>query len=86
MTQMTELEIAKSVQTAAAASDRRRPGRLDAINPELIPILRGEEPEIHFEYEDIDQTAALRGIFFGVLLSAPAWAGIAYAGSFLLSK
>ena len=86
MTQLTELEIAQSVEATVAASDRRRPGRLDNINPELIPILRGQEHEMKFDIEDIDQTAALRGLFFGVLLSAPLWVGIAYAGSFLLSK
>lgn len=86
MTQLTELEIAQAVEATAAVSDRRRPGRLANVNPELIPILRGQEHEIVFELEDADQTAALRGLFFGVLLSAPLWVGIAYAGSFLLSK
>ena len=86
MTQVTELETAQSVETTAAASDRRRPGRLGAVNPELIPILRGQEPEIQFDDEDVDQTAAIRGLFFGVVLSVPAWVGIAYAGSFFLSK
>ena len=46
MTQLTELEIAQSVEATVAASDRRRPGRLDNINPELIPILRGQEHEM----------------------------------------
>lgn len=84
MTNVTELETNSDAQAVAAAKDRRRPGRLDDVNPELIPILRGAEPVI--EFEEVDQTAALRGLVAGVLFSAPIWVAIAYFGSWLLSR
>ena len=86
MTDVTELEAISETTTAAAVKDRRRPGRLDAVNPELIPILRGADPSLEIEFEEVDQTAALRGLVAGVLLSAPVWVAIAYLGSWLLSK
>ena len=72
--------------TAAAVKDRRRPGRLDDVNAELIPILRGAEPTIEFELDEVDQTAALRGLVAGLIFSAPIWVAIAYFGSWLMSK
>lgn len=85
MTEVTELETTSETVTAAAVKDRRRPGRLEGVNADLIPILRGEEPVIDFESEEVDQTAALRGLVAGVLFSAPVWIAIAYFGSWLMS-
>ncbi|MGI4802204.1 MAG: hypothetical protein ACRYF2_22200 [Janthinobacterium lividum] len=86
MTDLSELEAAAEAVNTAAVKDRRRPGRLDDVNAELIPILRGAEPPVEFELDDIDQTAALRGLVAGVLFSAPIWVAIAYLGSWLISK
>ena len=86
MTDLSELEAAAEAVNTAAVKDRRRPGRLDDVNAELIPILRGTEPPVEFELDDIDQTAALRGLVAGVLFSAPIWVAIAYLGSWLISK
>lgn len=83
MTDVTELESTSEAPAAAAVKDRRRPGRLDDVNAELIPILRGAEPVI--EFEEVDQTAALRGLVAGVIFSAPIWIAIAYFGSWLMS-
>lgn len=83
MTDVTELESTSEALAAAAVKDRRRPGRLDDVNAELIPILRGAEPVI--EFEEVDQTAALRGLVAGVIFSAPIWIAIAYFGSWLMS-
>jgi hypothetical protein len=85
MTDVTELEATSEAQTAGAVKDRRRPGRLDEVNADLIPILRGAEPVVDFEFEDVDQTAALRGLVAGILFSAPVWIAIAYFGSWLMS-
>ena len=85
MTLLTETDPVSVTTTEAAASDRRRPGRVSDVSPELIPILRGEEPPAVLEFEDVDQTAALRGLFFGVLFSIPVWVAIAYVGTFFLS-
>lgn len=86
MTDLSELEAAAEAVNTASVKDRRRPGRLDDVNAELIPILRGVEPPIEFELDEIDQTAALRGLVAGVLFSAPIWVAIAYLGSWLISK
>lgn len=86
MTEATELEAATEAKTAAAVKDRRRPGRVDEVSPELIPILRSAEPAVELEFDEVDETAALRGLVAGILLSAPVWVAIAYFGSWLMSK
>ena len=86
MTDVNELEATPEVTNATVAKDRRRPGRIEDVNAELIPILRGAEPVVEHEPEDVDQTAALRGLVAGVLFSAPIWVAIAYVGSWLLSR
>ena len=86
MTDLSELEAAAAVTNTAVAKDRRRPGRQDDVSAELIPILRGTEPPVEFELENVDQTAALRGLVAGVLFSVPIWVAIAYLGSWLMSK
>lgn len=85
MNQMTELEAATKTLATAAVSDRRRPGRLDNVSPELLPILRNAEPAVDGEFDDADQTGPIRGLFAGILFSAPAWVAIAYLGSWLMS-
>lgn len=73
----------------AAVSDRRRPGRIEQVSPALIPIMRaGDLPpglDESLEYGEPDQIAGARGVFFGVVLSAPLWVGIAYLGRWLLT-
>ena len=85
MTEVTEVDAPPATLTAADVTDRRRPGRLENVSPALIPILRTSEPEIPIEFDEVDQASAVRGLAFGVLLSAPIWAGIAYIGTWLLS-
>lgn len=86
MTEVTELETGPSTETKAAVTDRRRPGRMQEISPDLIPLLRSQDQDPTIEFDDVDQNAAARGLVFGVLLSAPIWAAIAYVGSLVLSK
>ena len=83
MTDTTEVEAAPETLATVDTTDRRRPGRLESVSPALIPILRRAEPEI--EFDEVDQNSAIRGLFFGLLLSAPIWALIAYVGRWLLS-
>ena len=59
--------------TAPVLRDRRRPGRLDDVSPELIPLLRHPddlEP-------DRDDARPATGIVIAVMLSVPLWAGMA---------
>lgn len=83
MTEVTEVETAPVTQTGVDVTDRRRPGRIKNVNPALLPILRSAEPQI--DPEDSDQSSAIRGLAFGLLLSAPIWAAIAYLGTWFLS-
>ena len=85
MTQVTEVEAPPATQTTVETSDRRRPGRLENVSPTLIPILRSSEPAVEIEFDEVDQAAAVRGLAFGVLLSAPIWVAIAYLGMWFLS-
>lgn len=63
--------------------ERRRPGRMGAISPELIPLLRDaattpvpreetQEDRIGGE-PDRDDLRAARGLVVAVVLSAPLW-------------
>ena len=83
MTEVTEVEAKAATLTEADTTDRRRPGRLKNVSPALIPILRNTDPEI--EFDEIDQASAVRGLAFGLLLSAPIWVAIAYIGLWFLS-
>ncbi len=83
MTDVNEVEPAPAPLATVDATDRRRPGRLESVSPALIPILRSAEPEI--EFDEVDQASAVRGLAFGLLLSAPIWAVIAYVGTWFLS-
>lgn len=55
----------------AASSDRRRPGRVGTMSPELLPLLRATTVPDHG-----DGLAPARGIMVGVLLSLVLWAMI----------
>lgn len=57
-----------------AGIERRRPGRVDHPNPELLPLLRGEYsvPPVAPQPAEDDLSAA-RGILFGVLLGVLFW-------------
>ncbi len=85
MTVTTEVKT----PTEAATTDRRRPGRIEDVNPSLIPLLRtGEMPpglDETFEDDEPDQITGARGVFFGVAFSAPLWVGIAYLGRWLFT-
>jgi hypothetical protein len=85
MTEVTEVEAPPATVTTAEVTDRRRPGRVENVSPVLIPILRSADPEASLEFDEVDQTAALRGLGFGLLLSAPIWVVIAYVGTWFLS-
>ena len=83
MTNATEVEAPPATSETVDTTDRRRPGRLKNVSPTLIPILRSTEPEI--EFDEVDQASAIRGLAFGLLLSAPIWVAIAYLGTWFLS-
>ena len=85
MTEVTEIEAGSATVTAVEVTDRRRPGRVENVSPALIPILRSADPESAIEFDEVDQAAAVRGLAFGVLLSAPIWVAIAYLGMWFLS-
>jgi hypothetical protein len=61
-----------SVAEPATVVDRRRSGRLDQVNPALIPLLRGTTET----GEDVDDLGPSRGIASAMLLSVPLWAVI----------
>lgn len=72
----------------AAQTDRRRPGRIEQVNPSLLPMLRTDElPTLDdtIEFDEPDQVSAARGVFVGVAISAPVWIAIISIGRWLLS-
>lgn len=85
MPEVIEVEAQPATQATVDVSDRRRPGRTKDVSPMLIPILRSPDAVPEIEFDEVDQNAALRGLVFGVLLSAPIWAAIAYLGTRFLS-
>jgi hypothetical protein len=57
--------------------DRRRPGRQNDANPELIDLLRGSADSRLLAAADEDDTSPMatsRGIRKAILLSVPIWA------------
>lgn len=89
MTQTTDFKPPPAVSTEASVSDRRRPGRVNNVSPELIPLLRSQPAEPASDappqFGDHDQLGAVRGIAIGAALSAPLWVGIALLGRWILS-
>jgi hypothetical protein len=63
----------ESFTDALGAPDRRRPGRLDQISADLIPLLRTETAQYVDASDALDPA---RGIAVGLLLSALLWAGL----------
>jgi len=86
-------------QTTATSTlvERRRPGRVEFINPHVIALLRNPttgDPDTSAEFsesvedlgtsEDNDNLAPAKGILTGVLLALPFWALIGAGAWFLL--
>ncbi len=85
---LSETELAPPAAQDAAPSDRRRPGRPRHINPELVPLLRGEpeppvEKTVSPTYGDPDQLRGMRGVAVGVAISSALWAGIVFGGRWM---
>ncbi len=87
---MAELiDFESEAGTATTLRDKRRPGRPEYADPNLIPLLRGQAPEIPDSPEEIAEIgdlapepdrkttlAAARGICLGVALGSLMWGGI----------
>ena len=73
-----------------ATDDRRRPGRSDHVNLNLIPLLRGEvapTPQASYETDLIygrENSKRAFGIVAGLVLNMPLWGVIGFAGWILL--
>jgi hypothetical protein len=85
VTRMTDRPVALPAEMSPASKehsvsfpgDRRRPGRVQNVNPALIPLLRsGEITKIQMDEDDQEPMRASRGIAIGLLLVAPFWIGI----------
>ena len=77
---MTEHDVIdRAASSSIPLADRRRPGRQD-VAAELIPLLRtlddspGPDPE--GDEMPVAHTAIFRGLFVGIMLSVPLWAGL----------
>jgi hypothetical protein len=81
-----------AAHASATVTDRRRPGRVDYLNPHLVALLQGRHqarlPEnpgvgrgiIHDAGDTSDDPLApARGIGIGVVVSAVIWAALATA-------
>lgn len=75
--------------TSTTLRDQRRPGRRESVNPNLIPLLRGqaaplpaalpelaEAGDVAVEPDRRTTLAAARGIFLGVALGGLIWGSI----------
>jgi hypothetical protein len=65
-----------STDLVPAPDTRRRPGRIAAVSPELISLLRGtaETDEIAIELaDDSDQLSTARGMIWNLLWSIIIW-------------
>ncbi len=71
-------KVGESFADASGAPDRRRPGRLEQISADLIPLLRTETAQY---VDGSDSLAPARGIVVGLLLSALLWALVGLAVS-----
>ena len=72
------IDLHESSKVAEAShplrSERRRPGRIADVSPNLIPLLRGSDiPPDPGESPD-NAMAPARGIAFGVVISVLFWA------------
>jgi len=77
---------AKSPPVVQEAGSRRRPGRMQDVPVELIPLLRGPvaEPQLEGRYGHADDSGPARGLAVALLVSVPVWAGIVYFARWLL--
>lgn len=81
------LRTAEQAPAPAEVKGRRRLGRNDQVSPHLIPLLRDPAaldirapPPCGTEAPPLsDQLAPARGIAFGLVLSVPLWAVVAWA-------
>jgi hypothetical protein len=72
-----DLQSLPQLDETALRVERRRPGRVENVSPELIPILRGiNAPALHDDLDDMDDLAPARGIVTGLLISGVAWAAV----------
>jgi hypothetical protein len=90
-------ETASTEAGVGTKLSRRRPGRIDNVNPSLIPLLRGTVspdiedpvagiPEVPATMDvDEDAMAPVRGIIFGIALSVPIWAVLIFGALHLFS-
>jgi hypothetical protein len=69
------IDRSRNIAAEAARVERRRPGRIENISPELIPLLRSEV-ELPPDTADRDpyDLAAAAGIAVALLICAPIWA------------
>ena len=85
MAELTDFEPEPG--NATTLRDQRRPGRREDVDPALIPLLRGQVPEVPVDTVapgDVTpqsdrriSLSAARGIFLGALLGSLIWVGIA---------
>ena len=66
-------EVITGAPPPSPIRDRRRPGRIEDVSPELIPLMRHPD-DLEPDRDDI---RPMTGIVVAVLLSVPVWAGIA---------
>jgi hypothetical protein len=70
----------RTITAEAPRVERRRPGRVENVSPELVPLLRGQV-DLVVDTADRDpyDLAAATGIAVGSLISAPIWALLLWA-------
>lgn len=68
----------------AAPNDRRRPGRIDNINPNLLPLLRNPAPPESADADLVglpcDDLKPAKGIVAAILIALPFWILVALGG------
>lgn len=87
MANVSEHEANVGLAGSTEQGDRRRPGRLASVSPELVPLLRGQSvpsAELEPSFGDPDQLGGIRALVAGVALSIPLWAVLGLLGRALL--
>ena len=76
-------EIPAKQSPAPSFVERRRPGRVENVSPELIPLLRN--PTVIIEQNPAEDDFRLpKGIAVGIVLAIPLWALIFLGVSLLI--